>query len=83
MSIWSSASNAISTTLDTVTDAATTAQETISMATDFVHNRAVEQKHTDRTAVVLRMSKTMSTMQEELDADPKLQTMFDDMSKLF
>lgn len=80
MSIWSSMSNAVQASFNTITDVAETAQETVSMATEFVHNRAKEQSLTDKQAVIVRTAQTLTVLQKELEADEKLNAMYEKLS---
>lgn len=80
-SIFKSTRNAITGVLDTVSDVAKGAQETIGMGTQFVHHRAVAFTKTDREVVLLSMSKTMRELKAELDADPELVTIHDNLAK--
>lgn len=81
MSILKSARNAITGVLDTVTDVAKGAQETIGMGTTFVHHRSVSFTKTDRETVLVSMSKTIRELKAELDADPELAKIHDDLAK--
>lgn len=81
MSIWSSMSNAIQATFNTVTDVAETAQESVSMATEFVHNRAKEQSLTDKQAVIVRTAQTLQVLKQDLDADAELKKIYDHLEK--
>lgn len=81
MSVLSSISNALTTTFDTVTAVATTAQETVGMATEYVHNRAHSQKLTDKQAVIVSTAKALQVHKQELDADEELKALYDELEK--
>ena len=81
MSILNSARNAISGVLDTVSNVAKSAQETVGMGTHFVHHRAVAFQKSDREVVLVNLSKTMRELKSELDADPTLAQIHDDLAK--
>lgn len=81
MSILKSARNAITGVLDTVSDVAKGAQETVGMGTQFVHHRAVAFQKSDREVVLVALSKTMRELKTELDADPTLAQIHDDLAK--
>jgi len=81
MSILRSARNAIVGVLDTVSDVTKGAQETVGVGTQFVHNRAVAFAKADREVVLVGLSKTLRELQSELDADPMLAKIHDDLAK--
>lgn len=83
MGIYSSASNAITSIFDTITDVANTAGESVSMATTYVHNRAVSQKLTDKQEVMVSTAETLAALQTKLDADEKLRAIYDQLEKEF
>ena len=72
MSILSSFVKTITTTLDTATDVISAAQESVSMATTYVHHRAVAPQVVDRDTVVLSTTTSLKTIQDELDEDELL-----------
>jgi len=81
MSVLRSLSNALITTFDTVGAVANTAQETVGMATEYVHNRAHSQKLTDKQAVIVSTAKTLQVHKKELDADEELKALYDELEK--
>ena len=83
MGIFSSASNAITSIFDTITDVANTAGESVSMATTYVHNRAVSQKLTDKQEVMVSTAETLAALQTRLDADEKLRTIYEKLEAEF
>lgn len=83
MSILRSLRGAVTGVLDTVTDVAKGAQETVQMGTDYVHHRAVAFKETDREVVLVSTAKTLRELKSELDADPELTTIHESLAKKF
>ena len=83
MGIFRSASNAITSIFDTITDVANTAGESVSMATTYVHNRAVSQKLTDKQEVMVSTAETLAALQTKLDADEKLAAIYASLEKEF
>lgn len=83
MTFFSSLNRALCSTFDTITEVGTATQETVSMGTNYVHNRAVEQNLTDKHMVQLRTAKAMREFKAELDADKDLAKIFNDLSKDF
>lgn len=83
MGIFSSASKAISSTFDIVTDVAEAGGKTVSMATTFVDNRATKQNLTDKQSVMLDTAKHMREIQVELEADKELSAIFDQLKTEF
>lgn len=71
-SILKSLRGAITGTLDTVTDVADAARETVSIGTQFVHHRAVAFTETDRESVLISTAETLLEHQKKLDSDPNL-----------
>lgn len=83
MGMFSSASRAITSVFDTITDVAGTANESVSMATTYVHNRAVSQKLTDKQEVMVSTAEKMTELQAKLDADDKLKAQYDKLEAEF
>lgn len=83
MSIISSFSKTITTTLDTATDLVSAAQESISMGTTYIHNRAVSQQIVDKDTVVLATTLALEEIQAELEGNEKRQALFDKTAELF
>jgi hypothetical protein len=83
MSILSSFSKTITTTLDTATDLIGAAQESVSMATTYVHNRAVSQQIIDKDTVVLATTLALEELQSQLEGNEKRQELFNATAKLF
>lgn len=81
MSIFSSMSNAISRTFDTVASAADTAEETIGMATNHIHNRAKAHAIRDKQYVVTELAKDLNRMSQDLEDDANLKTLYEDLIK--
>lgn len=79
MSVLSSISNALTQTFDTIGAVAQTAQETVGMATEYVHNRAHSQKLTDKQAVIVSTAKTLQVHKQELDKDAELKALYDEL----
>lgn len=74
-------STALKGILSTITTTATAAEETVGIATGFVHNRAMEQKHTDKAFVQQRTARKLSELAAELQSDPTLQPIIDELDK--
>lgn len=83
MSILKSARAAITGVLDTVTDVAKGAQETVGMGTQYVHHRALTFKESDRENAALALSENLREIQAKLDADPDLARIHDSVMKKF
>lgn len=83
MGIFKSASNAIASIFDTITDVGEAAGKTVGMATTYVDNRATKQKLTDRQSVMLDTAKAMREIQLELEEDEDLAKIFADLNKEF
>lgn len=83
MSIVSSLVKTITTTLDTATDVISAAQESVSMATTYVHHRAVAQQIVDKDTVVLSTTISLEAIQDELEGNDKRQALFAETAKLF
>lgn len=75
-SIFAAARHAIVSVFDTVGAVATTAQEAVEISTGYVHNRAVEQRLTDKHFIQTRTAATLTELDAELEEDPKLKDMF-------
>lgn len=71
-SILKSFRGAITGTLDTVTDVANTARETIGIGTQYVHHRAVAFQETDRESVLISTAETLLEHQSKLESNPNL-----------
>lgn len=83
MAIFSSINKAITGTIDTAGDVINAAQETVNMATTYIHHRAVAQQVIDRDTVVLSTTKSLKLIKDELDEDEDLATLFEETNKLF
>lgn len=83
MSMFASASQAVSATFDIVTDVAEAAGKTVGMATTYVDNRATSQQLTDKQHVMLRTAKSLRTVQEELESDEDLAKLFNQLKDEF
>ena len=83
MSIVSSFVKTITTTLDTATDVISAAQESVSIATTYVHHRAVAQQIVDKDTVVLNTTLALENIQAELEGNEKRQDLFDKTAALF
>lgn len=83
MSVLKSLFTTITTTLDTATDVMSAAQETVSMATTYVHHRAVSQQIVDKDTVVLATTLALEEIQAELEGNEKRQELFDKTAALF
>ncbi len=68
MGIFNSASNAICSVFDTITDIGQATEKTVSMATTYVDNRATAQRLTDKQQVMITTHATMLNLQEDLNA---------------
>ena len=66
-----------------VISAANAADESLSMATRAIHNRATAHKLTDRQHVIVETTKTMAKLDAELASDPKLRALYDKLEKEF
>lgn len=67
----------------TVAETGGAAQETVGMATNYVHNRAVEQRLTDRAFIRHRTAETLRDIQKKLDADADLSALYDKLESEF
>lgn len=76
MSMFTSASNAVASVFDTITSVGNAAQETVSIGTDRIHNRAKAHHLTDKATVQLSAAKTLTAVKEELEADEDLMEIF-------
>lgn len=83
MSIISSVSQAIQESFNLVTDVAKTTQESLSVGTEYIHNRASSQKLTDKEIVRVSTAKTLTELKTELDSDEELKKMYDSLNKMF
>lgn len=83
MSILRSARNAITGMLDTVTDVAKGAQETVGMGTQYVHHRSLTFKESDRENAALALSENLRAVKAQLDADPELAAIHEAVMKKF
>jgi len=82
-SIFTSLINTITTTLDTVTDVMGAGQETVSMGTEFIHNRAKAQQITDRDSVAMATTLELENIQAQLDGNEKRKALFETTRKMF
>lgn len=83
MGIFSAIRDTIVATTRPVISTANALDESLSIATEYVHNRAVATKLTDKQYVMVQTSKTLATLQAELDADAKLKAIYDQLESEF
>ncbi len=79
MGMFASISNAITKTFDTATKAATTVEESLDVATTYVHHRAVAFKDTDMMTVATDHAKRQSALKDELKEDAQATAIFNDL----
>ncbi|ACL81269.1 hypothetical protein [Silicibacter phage DSS3phi2] len=83
MGIFRSASNAITSIFDTVTDVGQHPSSKRLHGHHLVHNRAVSQKLTDKQEVMVSTAETLAALQTKLDADEKLAAIYASLEKEF
>lgn len=83
MSLFTSASRAISSVFDTVGDVAKSTQNTISIATGVIDRKAIEIKAVGKEQSKKNIADGLLTIKRELDADADLKALFDASEALF
>lgn len=71
-SILKSLRGAITGTLDTVTDVAGAARETVSIGTKFIHHQAIAFDTIDKERTLVSTAETLDELQAKLDSNPNL-----------
>lgn len=79
MGIFASARNAICSVLDTVTDVAEAAGETVTMATTYVDNRAAVFEEEDMATVATESAKRQAKLKRELEEDEDATAIYNDL----
>lgn len=83
MGIFSAIRDTIEAVSKPIISTANALDETVSMATTYVHNRTVSQKITDKQEVMVSTAETLAVLQTKLDADEKLREIYDSLEKEF
>lgn len=79
MGIFASTRDAICSVLNTVTDVADTAGETVRMATTYVDNRAFVFEDEDAATVATASAKRQASLKRELEADEEATAIYNDL----
>lgn len=79
MGIFKSASNAICSVFDTITDVADTAGEAVGMATTYVNNRSVVFHDEDAAVVATESAKRQAILKRELEEDEDATAIYNDL----
>ncbi len=83
MGIFSTVRDTIVAVCQPVISTAQAADESLSIATEFIHNRAVSTKLTDKQAVMVSTAETMNELQAKLDADEGLKAQYKALEEHF
>lgn len=83
MGIFSTVRDTVVAVCQPVISTAQAADESLSIATEFIHNRAVSTKLTDKQAVMVATAETMNELQAKLDADEGLKAQYDALAEHF
>lgn len=83
MGIFSAIRDTIVATTRPVISTANALDESLSIATEYVHNRAVATKLTDREYVKVTTAETLLELQAKLDADVDLKAIYDKLDAEF
>ena len=83
MGIFSTVRETVIAVCNPVISAANAADESLSMATSAIHNRATAHKLHDRQYVIVETSEKMLKLNAKLDSDPKLKTLYNKLEKEF
>jgi 4-hydroxy-3-methylbut-2-enyl diphosphate reductase IspH len=83
MGIFSTVRDTIVAVCQPVISTAQAADESLSIATEYIHNRAVSTKLTDKQSVMVSTAETMNELQAKLDADEGLKAQYEALEKHF
>ncbi|UAT28847.1 hypothetical protein PP753_gp08 [Dinoroseobacter phage vB_DshP-R7L] len=83
MGIFSSVRDTIVAVTKPVISTANAADESLSIATGYIHNRAVSAKLTDKESVKVSTAETLLELQAKLDADDKLKALYESLDAEF
>lgn len=83
MGIFSTVRDTVVAVCQPVISTAQAADESLSIATEYIHNRAVATKLTDKQSVMVTTAETMSALQAKLDADADLKAQYEALEEHF
>lgn len=83
MGIFSSIRDTIVAVAQPIISAANAVDESISMATSSIHNRAIAHKLHDKQHVIVETAEKMAKLDTKLDADKKLKALYTKLEKEF
>lgn len=83
MGIFSSVRDTIVAISNPIISTANAADESLSIATTWIHNRAVATKLTDKQYVMVNTAETLAALETKLDADEKLRTIYEKLEAEF
>lgn len=83
MGIFGSASRFITTFFDRGADIIDSAGRSISIVTEYVDNRAIEQQMTDEQIVMDRITETLQPIRDKLESDEKYAALHKQISEDF
>jgi hypothetical protein len=83
MSMFSSISNAVSRSFNTVGAIAQATEKSVSIVTTYIDHQAIRINASGKEEAILALTLSMETVQKELDGNAKRQALFDKCSELF
>lgn len=83
MGIFSSIRDAVVATTKPVISLAEATDESLTVATSYIHNRAVAHKLTDKQEVMVSTAESMLALEAKLNADKDLKAIYDKLDKEF
>ena len=83
MGIFGSASRFITTTFDRGADVVDSIGRSVSIVTEYVDNRAIEQQMTDEQIVMDRITETLQPIRDKRDNDEKYSALYEQISTEF
>lgn len=83
MGIFSSIRDTVVAVSNPIISTANAADESLSIATEYIHNRAVATKLTDKEYVRVATAEKMTELQAKLDADDALKAQYDALAEAF
>lgn len=83
MGIFSTVRDTVVAVCQPVISTAQAADESLSIATEYIHNRAVATKLTDKQEVMVSTAERMSELQAKLNADENLKAQYDALAEHF
>ena len=83
MGMFSAIRDTVIAVCNPVISAANAADESLSMATSAIHNRATAHKLHDRQHVIVETSEKMLKLDVKLDNDPKLKALYSKLEQEF